>query len=304
MLVQSLPDIIGTERDIYPTRKNTEPALLDRKDPVVWGEVTDGPIDSATLASYEENGFLAVRELLTSDEVNHYLEELRRVLANAAIRSDDRTAIEPDSSEIRSIYEIHKVSEAFAELIRDPRLVGRARQILGSEVYVHQTRVNFKPGYGGEGFYWHSDFETWHSEDGMPRPRAVSISVALTENYPYNGPLLIIPGSHKTFVSCVGETPENNYRSSLRNQEIGLPDAHSLAVLTEKHRIEQFDGPIGSATIFDCNCMHGSSDNITPFPRINVFMVFNSVDNALVEPFAAPSPRPTFLGARDFTPVR
>jgi ectoine hydroxylase len=31
--------------------------------------------------------------------------------------------------------------------------------------------------------------------------------------------------------------------------------------------------------------------------------VFNSVENTAVEPFSAPRPRPTFIGARDFTPV-
>jgi hypothetical protein len=47
-------------------------------------------------------------------------------------------------------------------------VVGPARQLLGSDVYVHQSRVNFKPGFNGQDFYWHSDFETWHAEDGMP----------------------------------------------------------------------------------------------------------------------------------------
>lgn len=65
-----------------------------------------------------------------------------------------------------------------------------------------------------------------------------------------------------------------------------------------------FTGRAGSATWFDCNCMHGSGDNITPFPRSNVFIVFNSVENTAVEPFAAPIRRPEFIGARDFTPVR
>jgi ectoine hydroxylase len=49
--------------------------------------------------------------------------------------------------------------------------------------------------------------------------------------------------------------------------------------------------------------MHGSGNNITPFPRSNIFMVFNSVENALVEPFAAVNPRPTFIASRDFAPL-
>ena len=74
--------------------------------------------------------------------------------------------------------------------------------------------------------------------------------------------------------------------------------------LADEHGIKLFTGKAGSATWFDCNCMHGSGDNITPFPRSNVFIVFNSVENTAVEPFAAPIRRPEFIGARDFTPVR
>ncbi|MQA96090.1 MAG: ectoine hydroxylase [Streptosporangiales bacterium] len=289
--------------DDYPTRHGPEPALLYRQDAVVWGGPEDGPIDAATLQGFEDNGFLTVDRLLEPTEVERYREELRRLQQDPKVLADERTVAERGSGEIRSVFEVHKVSEVFAELVRDPRVVGRARQILGSDVYVHQSRVNYKPGYTGNDFYWHSDFETWHAEDGMPRMRAVSISIALTDNHVYNGGLMIMPGSHKTFVSCLGETPADHYKESLRSQEIGTPDQDSLSILAHRYGIELFTGPAGSATMFDCNCMHGSNGNITPFPRSNVFIVFNSVDNACVEPFAAPGRRPSFIAARDFTPV-
>jgi ectoine hydroxylase len=289
--------------DLYPTRKAGEPALLYRTDPVVYGGPDDGPIDAETLASFDEKGFLTVEELLGAEEIERYRAELRRLSEDAAVLRDERTVTERGSDEIRSIFEVHKVSEVFAELVTDPRVVGRARQLLGSDVYVHQSRVNYKPGFKGKDFYWHSDFETWHAEDGMPRMRAVSISIALTENFVHNGGLMIMPGSHRTFVSCVGETPDDHYKESLRGQEIGTPDPDSLSILANKHGIDLFTGPAGSATMFDCNCMHGSNGNITPFPRSNVFIVFNSVENTCEEPFAAPSRRPEFIASRDFTPV-
>jgi ectoine hydroxylase len=289
--------------DPYPSRKAGEPALLYRTDPVVYGGPADGPIDAATLESFDEKGFLTVETLLGAEEIERYRTELRRLSDDEAILNDERTVTERGSGEVRSIFEVHKVSEVFAELTADPRVVGRARQLLGSDVYVHQSRVNYKPGFNGEDFYWHSDFETWHAEDGMPRMRAVSISIALTENFVHNGGLMIMPGSHKTFVSCVGETPDSHYKESLRGQEIGTPDPDSLSILANKHGIDLFTGPAGSATMFDCNCMHGSNGNITPFPRSNVFVVFNSVENTCEEPFAAPSRRPEFIAARDFTPV-
>ncbi|MGI5202638.1 ectoine hydroxylase [Spirillospora sp. CA-108201] len=298
-IIESHPTI----DDAYPTRKSSEAALLYRQDPVVYGEAKDGPIDGATLDSFEANGFLSVDQLITPDEVEDYRAELRRLSSDPQVLADERTVTERGSDEVRSIFEVHEISEVFARLVRDPRVVGRARQILGSEVYVHQSRVNYKPGFTGKDFYWHSDFETWHAEDGMPRMRAVSISIALTENFVHNGGLMIMPGSHKTFVACVGETPDDHYKESLRGQEIGTPDSASLSILADKHGIELLTGAAGSASMFDCNCMHGSNGNITPFPRSNVFVVFNSVENTCIEPFSAPAPRPSFIGARDFTPV-
>jgi ectoine hydroxylase len=291
-------------QDLYPTRSASRPSFIDRADPVVYESGPPGPLSGADLAGFDANGFHSFDRLIDPGEVEDYRAELRRLSSDKALRSDERTIIEPRSAEVRSIFEVHKVSEVFAALLSDPRVVGPARQILGSDVYVHQSRVNFKPGFTGNTFYWHSDFETWHAEDGMPRMRAVSMSIGLTENLNSNGPLMIMPGSHRTFVACPGQTPSDHYKASLMSQEIGTPDDESLRVLAAKHGIEQFTGPAGSATLFDCNCMHGSNSNITPFPRSNVFVVFNSVQNTLAEPFGAPSRRPEFIAARDFTPVR
>ncbi|ADD45444.1 ectoine hydroxylase [Stackebrandtia nassauensis DSM 44728] len=294
-----------TIQDIYPTRSGRQPMMLYRtEDPVAYGTADDGPIDAETLEGYADNGFLTIDELLEPGELAEYQNELNRLLVDESLDGDERVVREKSSNDVRSIFEVHKISELFGDLLTHDRVAGRARQILGSDVYIHQSRVNYKPGFNGNPFYWHSDFETWHAEDGMPRMRAVSISIALTDNYAYNGGLMIMPGSHKTFVSCVGETPDDHYRESLKEQEIGTPDETSLSVLAEKHGIELFTGPAGSATMFDCNCMHGSNGNITPFPRSNIFAVFNSVENTCVEPFAAKHPRPPFIGSRDFTPVK
>ncbi|MFG2355627.1 ectoine hydroxylase [Streptomyces sp. NPDC048521] len=294
----------ATVKDLYPTRGTTE-VTVPRQDPVVWGAPdTPGPIPTADLQAYERDGFLAVDQLITPDEVEVYRRELDRLVTDPAIRADERSIVEPKSKEIRSVFEVHRISEVFANLVRDPRVVGRARQILGSDVYVHQSRINVKPGFGASGFYWHSDFETWHAEDGLPNMRTVSVSIALTENLDTNGGLMIMPGSHRTFLGCAGATPEDNYKKSLQMQDAGTPSDEALTELASAHGIRLFTGKAGSATWFDCNCMHGSGDNITPYPRSNVFIVFNSVENTAVEPFAAPVRRPEFIGARDFTPVR
>ncbi|MDD7813851.1 ectoine hydroxylase [Mycolicibacter sinensis] len=290
--------------DHYPTRNNVTLGIEPRQDPVVWGTAANsGPLPTANVEAFDANGFLAVDALVDADVVADLRNELDRLRADPVLAADERSICERDSGQIRSIFEVHRISPAFAALVADPRLVGPVRQLLGSEVYVHQSRVNFKPGFNGREFYWHSDFETWHAEDGMPSPRAISVSVALTENLDSNGSLMIMPGSHRWFVSCPDETPPDHYRSSLKQQEIGTPDDDSLTWMAEQHGIRQITGPPGSAVFFDSNCMHGSSSNITPYPRSNVFIVYNSVENTLVEPFGAAAPRPTFVASRTFDPV-
>ncbi|MCW4457215.1 ectoine hydroxylase [Microbacterium sp. MPKO10] len=291
------------QTDVYPTRTGGAERVFDREDPTLYGTADDGPMDAETLSGYDRNGYLAIDELISADEVAALKDELKRLSADESVRRDERTIVEAASDEVRSIFEIHKVSDVFAKIANDPRVVGRAKQLLGSDVYIHQSRVNFKPGFEGKEFMWHSDFETWHAEDGLPRMRTVSISISLTDNYSFNGPLMIMPGSHKKYVSCAGETPEDNYKKSLIMQGAGTPEKETLTEFADTYGIDVLEGTAGGAIMFDCNCMHASNGNVTPFARSNVFIVFNSVENTAVDPFSTSSPRPEFAGARDFTPA-
>ncbi|WP_052862868.1 ectoine hydroxylase [Streptomyces niger] len=291
--------------DPYPTRYVTASLPFDRRHPVVWGEGADGPLSTDEVAAYRRDGFLAFGALLAPEDVARCREELRRIGQDSDLRGSERLAPEPDSAEIRSVFEVHELSEVFARIVHSGALADKARQVLGSDVYVHQTRVNYKAAFDGSKFGWHSDFETWHSEDGMPVPRALSFSVALSANLPVNGPLMIIPGSHRTFVPSVGETPVDYHKLSLlgKNLPAGPADRAAVTDLAERNGIESFTGAPGSAVMFDCNCLHSSSGNVSPFPRTNLFIVYNSVDNPLGRPYAAPKPRPGYLASRNFTPV-
>ncbi len=286
----------------YISRTQRDAAIMIRREPIIY-ETGDPAASNALNAgqreAYEENGFLFMPELFSSEEVDYLQRELDTLRNDPANAGREEVVAEQKSGDVRSVFNVHRSNPAFSNLVRDPRVLNVAREILGSEVYIHQSRINYKPGFHGKEFYWHSDFETWHSEDGMPNMRAVSCSILLTDNTESNGALMLISGSHRHYVGCAGETPSDHYKSSLKKQEIGVPDEDLLRYLSEiGGGLEAGTGKAGSVIFFDCNTMHGSNSNITPDPRSNVFFVYNSIDNQLHTPQAGLDPRPEFLAAR------
>ncbi|HMP61949.1 MAG TPA: ectoine hydroxylase [Phenylobacterium sp.] len=295
--------------DHYPSRVASQPQWLERKDPVVhspWH--SESPLSQDQHEAFDRDGFLVLQNVFEADEIAALQAEMNRLRSMPASIAPETIVAEPASGALRSIFAVHRQSALIGRLAADERLVAVARHFLGDEVYIHQSRLNYKPGFDGKEFYWHSDFETWHTEDGMPRMRAISISVQLVDNFEFNGPLMLMPGSQRTYVTCVGETPEDHYKQSLRKQEYGVPDRDSLTRLAERHGIASPTGPAGSVVIFDCNTMHGSNGNITPFPRANALMAYNAWANQLAAPFGAKAPRPVFIAARQhverLAPVR
>lgn len=290
--------------DNYPSRQSPKATLIERLDPVCYGKwQSSSPLTKVQLDHFNQNGYLLLENLFTADEVVHLQAEAKQALLNASALRQETVITELDSHEVRSIFDIHLQSQLMGRLASDQRLAEVAALLLDDRVYIHQSRLNYKPSFVGEAFYWHSDFETWHVEDGMPRMRALSISVLLTENTPYNGSLMLVPGSHRLFLSCIGETPDNHYQSSLKKQVFGVPDQANLEKMVRDFGIVSPTGPPGSVLIFDCNMMHGSNSNITPMPRSNTFFVYNAMSNRLVQPYGNQPPRPDFVACRTPTPI-
>src|SRR4051812_12373248 len=109
-----------TVTDLYPTRGPIEVAT-PRVDPVVWSDPgAEGPMQPSELSDFDRDGFLAIDQLITPDEVAVYRAELDRLIIDPDVRADERSIIEPKSQDVRSVFEVHRISEVFANLVRDP----------------------------------------------------------------------------------------------------------------------------------------------------------------------------------------
>lgn len=290
--------------DLYPSRQDTE-NIIERIDPTVYSKKAVGEysMDNIRIKEYEDNGYVVFPNLFSQDEISEMINEIDYMASNEELSKNEEFIKEPGSDELRTIFNQHLFSSLFEKISKDARIIDKVKQLLGSDVYIHHSRVNIKPAYKGKSFPWHSDFETWHCEDGIPRCRCLTAWIMLTDNTQFNGPLYIIPGSHKKYISCKGFTPEDNYKQSLKKQEYGVPSVSAIKELTKNKELIGAYGKAGTLVIHDGNVMHGSCDNISPDSRTNTFFVFNSVENKPVKPFGALKNRADFLCLKNFKPI-
>lgn len=318
--------------DAYPSRV-ASPTFVERVDPIVSRSAPDsGPLTEAQVDLFERRGALVLRGALRPAEVtalreatlslkDHYeglsYDELDRTTDMRIITELGGSLVgeTAPSPRLKSIWQIHLPPEHAPHLreaaplarkvVCDARLVDAARQLLGEEVYIHQSRINYQTGVGedgtgGSGFLWHQDFEQWHCEDGMPRMRAVSMAVLLERATPANGALMIMPGSHRQMMQAFGSRDESGrYSQGALSRGPRLP-LDLLREQADRFGIEYCSGEPGDVVLFDCNTVHGSHTNISPWGRCMFFAVYNAVSNTPAEkPFASPERRPEHIGSHD-----
>jgi ectoine hydroxylase len=195
-----------------------------------------------------EEGFLALPSLFTPKEV-----ELMREAADAvAAAQGDHVIAEDDSPAVKMVFGAHFHHDLFARLARHPCLLHPVEQSLGEPAHVFQSRLNVKTAFAGGGWPWHQDFNQWYRQDGMRTPRATIVGVFLDEVNACNGPLMMIPRSHR--------------RGHILAPEMDIPPAVVTEAASE-HGIVPLMGPPGTTIFFDCLVIHGSAPNVSPFPR-------------------------------------
>ena len=133
--------------DAYPSRTKPEPQVVPRLDPVVYTPWSpQAPITQAEAEHCERLGYLVLKDLFTAEEVAFLQAEATRLIADPGLVDAQTVITERDSEEVRSIFEIHSQNPVMGRLAAEARLADVARFLLGDDVYVHQSRLNYKPG--------------------------------------------------------------------------------------------------------------------------------------------------------------
>ena len=133
----------------------------------------------------------------------------------------------------------------------------------------------------------------------MPEPRAMNIAVFLDEVFPFNGALMLIPGSHN------GGTLAAGHDLATTSYPLWTLDQDTVTRLCREAERDGEPGIVaptgkpGSVLMFHGNLVHASAPNITPYPRKIVYLTLCAVSNHITK-----FNRPEFIAHRDFTPIQ
>jgi ectoine hydroxylase len=267
-------------------------------------ETTVSRINHEQITSYDERGYLLLEGVFSQEEVA----QLKCGVPPIVVDRTERTVLEHSNGSVRSVYGVHAHSRLFSQLARHPRLVEPVKQVLKGDVYVYQSKVNAKAAFDGDMWDWHQDYVYWLREDAMPAPRVLTSAVFLDDVTDLNGPLMLIPGSHRAGVldfEMLEGRPQGyedgpGWISNLTAKLKYTLDRRSVARLARERGVVAPKGRAGSVLLFDGNVAHASPPNISPFERTLALFTYNRVDNA---PAETALHRPDFLASRDCRPL-
>jgi phytanoyl-CoA hydroxylase len=230
----------------------------------------DRAADPALIEGYRRDGYVVVHGLL--DDVTR--QRMKQVLADLIERARDVAAhddvydLEPTHSpaqpRVRRIKKPHLVHPVFAEFMRSPKLLAVLSALLGpSGVRLHGSKLNLKAPEYGSPVEWHQDWAFYpHTNDDL-----LAVGVLLDDATDENGPLLVLPGSHR------GPTYDHHGR-----------DGHFCGAIDPAREPLDFGAaaaltaPAGSCSFHHVRAVHGSAENRSTQSRNLLLYEFAAAD--------------------------
>jgi phytanoyl-CoA hydroxylase len=157
-------------------------------------------------------------------------------------------------------------SPLFVEWLLRTEVLERLRALVGPRVVCplahHNCVMTKQPRYSSE-TGWHQDIRYWSYE----RPELVNLWLALGREYPENGGLWVIPGSHRMTI-----VPDQYDAAKFFRED--LPANQPILATKQAVRLEP-----GDVLFFHCKTLHAASRNETTEPKLSAVFTFRAADN-------------------------
>ncbi|HLA75904.1 MAG TPA: phytanoyl-CoA dioxygenase family protein [Gammaproteobacteria bacterium] len=231
---------------------------------------------ASELEQFQRDGYLIVRGLAEPALCDAMVEFTRAALAAESApveyEADLKYPGAPPARDVPGGHTVRRLLQAYARhpLFRDwathPTIVSRLRQLLGPQLVMPQAHHNCimtkQPRFSSD-TQWHQDIRYW----SFARPELVNTWLALGPEFPDNGCLQLLPGTHTM-----------SFKETQLDQALFLRTdvSENQPLLTTKVMAELAAGDV---LFFHCRTFHAASRNRTDQPKFSVVFTYRPADN-------------------------
>ena len=212
-------------------------------------------LSNSQKTQYNEKGYLVLEKQIPLTLIQPILDDLARLehLASEMHQSDDVIDLEESHStalpRIRRVKLPHTHMHSVAHLMRSPVILDPVVDLLGPNLRLHTSKLNMKSAGYGAAVEWHQDWAFYpHTNDDI-----LAVGVMLDDMTEENGPLLMLPGSHRGVI----------YDHHNDGSFIGAIDP----ALINNEETVAIQAPAGSISLHHVRLVHGSDVNRSQSPR-------------------------------------
>ena len=217
---------------------------------------------------YNDQGYLLVEDVISENQhkemlalVDGFFEKSKMIRENDNI-FDLEDGHSSDNPRLKRIKQPHQHSQFFWEIIKESKIEEILKDLLGDNVSLKTSKLNTKAPGGGAAVEWHQDWAFYpHTNDNV-----LALGLMLNDVDLDNGPLMVIPESHK---GPVLSHFNNGVFCGAIDPDDSDFDMSKAVTLTGKAR---------SMTIHHARTLHGSSPNNSNRDRLVLFYECNSAD--------------------------
>ena len=217
---------------------------------------------------YNDQGYLLVEDVISENQhkemlalVDGFFEKSKMIRENDNI-FDLEDGHSSDNPRLKRIKQPHQHSQFFWDIITESKIEQILTDLLGDNVSLKTSKLNTKAPGGGAAVEWHQDWAFYpHTNDNV-----LALGLMLNDVDIDNGPLMVIPKSHK---GPVLSHFNNGVFCGAIDPDDSDFDMSKAVTLTGKAR---------SMTIHHARTLHGSSPNNSNRDRLVLFYECNSAD--------------------------
>ncbi len=226
-------------------------------------------VSQEDVSHYHERGYLVVHDLLGPE----LLAELRRVTEEVTAGARGLTAHSefldledshhPDRPRVRRIKKPYLAHPFYRELAAHPRITDILALLIGEDIRMRPGgKVNMKAAGYGAPVEWHQDWAFYpHTNDDV-----LAVGILLDDMTPENGPLLMLPETHKGPV--YDHHAEGAFCGAIDPDTVDIDFANAVPVTAAA----------GSISIHHARLIHGSQLNHSTAPRRLLLFEYAAAD--------------------------